>query len=162
MLSHWMIGTLVAMTLAAGAGAASSLGSTTELGDLTCSLADQPTTDTATSSQSRAMRCLYRPTGTGLEETYTGTLLAAGDAERVLAHGVLAWVVRGPRDDKARAGLLEQTYAAAPTEIGTAMPPLVAEGNSPVSLQPVRQRDLPSRAPIAVLGIDLKLKTSIG
>jgi Protein of unknown function (DUF992) len=161
MLSYSAIGTLVAMMLVAGAGAASS-SSTTELGDLTCSVADQPTTDTTTSSQARAVHCLFRPAGTGLEETYTGTLLAAGDAERVLAHGVLAWVVRGPRNAKARVGLLEQTYAAAPTEIGTALPPLVAEGNGPVSLQPVRQRDLPSLAPIAVLGIDLKLETSIG
>ena len=75
---HSAIGTLVTVALLASAGAASS-SSTTELGDLTCSLADKPTTDTATSSQSRAVHCLFRPAGTGLEETYTGTLLAAGD-----------------------------------------------------------------------------------
>lgn len=160
MLSHWTIGTLMAMGLAAGAGTASVRGATTELGDLTCSLADQSRTDTA--SQSRAVHCLFRPAGSGLEETYTGTLLAEGDADHVLAHGVLAWVVRGPRGDEKRAGLLEQTYTAAPTATEVALPPLVAEGGGPVSLQPLRQHDLPSRAPIAVLGINLKLETSIG
>jgi Protein of unknown function (DUF992) len=160
MLLRSTLATLAALTLAGNTEPVPGFGAITELGDLTCSVARSAKTAAAASSQSLPVRCLFREPGTGIQETYTGTVLSASEAD--LGSHALTWVVRGPQQDKDRAGLLAQTYALAQTGIEKAAPALIAEGNSPVSLQPLLPDDTSSQALVPVLAIELKLKASIG
>ena len=67
------------LTLAASASAQSSR---TNLGVLTCTLAEQGEPQSCPSGEERAIRCVFKTTGSGAEHTYGGQIrrVAQGQA----------------------------------------------------------------------------------
>jgi Protein of unknown function (DUF992) len=97
------------------------------LGVLTCTLV-RPSQDMA-----HKMSCGFKPTGSGAEEKYSGTIR---ESSHDLPAGkvVLIWTVLGPGEEKVRAGLLAQPYVKDTSASGqTSM--LVGEANSAIALQ---------------------------
>jgi len=103
------------LTLAASASAQSSR---TNLGVLTCTLAEQGEPQSGPSGEERAIRCVFKPTGSGAEHTYGGQIRRVAQGQGPVGKLVMIWVVQGPSDSKIDPGLLEQSYIAAP-ETGT-------------------------------------------
>jgi hypothetical protein len=137
-----------------------------EIGNLTCSLAEQsgsPDTE-AGIGQARDMLCTFLPAAPGAEETYIGTLQSAGD-ERPLEKGVLMWTVKGPAATEIQPGLLQQSFAVDTTAAANQAAPLIGE-KTPIVLQAAKKEmqqspDTESTKPTTVIiSIVLKLKTS--
>jgi Protein of unknown function (DUF992) len=97
------------------------------LGVLTCTLM-KPAQEAA-----HKMTCGFKPTGTGVEEKYSGTIRESG---KDLPPGkvVLIWAVLGPAEGKVRAGILAQRYVKGRGSPGQA-PMLVGETNGAIALQ---------------------------
>jgi hypothetical protein len=137
-----------------------------EIGNLTCSLAEQsgsPDTE-AGIGQARDMLCTFKPAARGAEETYTGTLQSAGD-ERPFDKGVLMWTVKGPAATEIQPGLLQQSFTVDAATAANQIAPLVGE-KSPIVLQAAKKEmqqapESDSAKPTTVIiSIVLKLKTS--
>jgi len=113
----------------------------TNIGVLTCTLAEHGEQDETPPSQSRAMACSFKPTGAGPEERYSGEIRKVGSRTSLSDKSVLIWVVVGPADAKLDPGLLEQSYVGtlAPPPDGKAQPPviLVGEQNDSYALRPM-------------------------
>ena len=77
----------------------------TTLGVLTCTLED------GTIDGGRKMTCGFRPTGTGTDEKYEGTLQGLG--QWAAGKQVLVWSVISPASKKPSLGFLAQRYARA-------------------------------------------------
>jgi len=99
----------------------------TNLGVLTCTLMT-PAKDT-----SQKMTCGFKPTGTGAEEKYTGTIRESGK-ELPTGKVVLIWVVLGPAHGNVRVGILAQRYAKSTNAFGQP-PTLVGETNPNIVLE---------------------------
>jgi hypothetical protein len=82
----------------------------TNIGMLTCTLAETGDLGETPPSQTRAMSCAFKPQGTGPEEGYSGEIQKVGSQSALTGKLVLIWVVMGPADQKLKPGLLEQTY----------------------------------------------------
>jgi hypothetical protein len=148
--------------LSAAPGRTSAQVAPEHLGSLTCSLAEEAASDSGGLGQSRSIHCVFRYEGSGLEESYTGTLRTVGDAGQIAGNAAMIWAVRGAGDVEAGPGLLQQTFTAARPESDAAPPPLLGEGKSSLSLQPMRRRDQKEGGAIVVLGVDLQLQISTG
>jgi hypothetical protein len=96
----------------------------TNIGVLTCTLGDQP---------GRNMTCGFKPTGSGAEERYAGTIRRR-DQGMATGKLVLVWAVIGPADTKLSAGILAQRFAKSGSASGQP-PTLVGETNSSIVLQ---------------------------
>ncbi len=81
----------------------------TDVGVLTCTLAEHGEKGTEPDSQTRAMLCTFKPKGTGPEESYTGEVKKVGSQTALTGKLVLIWAVMGPSDRKLRPAVLEQT-----------------------------------------------------
>jgi hypothetical protein len=137
-----------------------------EIGNLTCSLAEQSGSPDSEAGigQARDMLCTFKPAARGAEETYTGTLQSAGD-ERPFDRGVLMWTVRGPASTEIQPGLLQQSFAVDAAAAANKVAPLVGE-KTPIVLQAAKKEmqqvpDADSAKPTTVIiSIVLKLKSS--
>lgn len=83
-----------------------------DLGVLTCTLAEHGEKATNPESQSRLMHCVFKPTGTGPEETYIGEIKKVGSQTELSGTPVLILAVLGPSDIKLKPAVLAQTYLA--------------------------------------------------
>src|SRR5688572_10848280 len=68
------------------------------LGTLTCTLAQDGETKQMPPSEERAMRCVFKPTESGVEMTYAGTIRKVGAGQQLEGKLVMIWVVQGPKD----------------------------------------------------------------
>jgi Protein of unknown function (DUF992) len=95
------------------------------IGTLTCTL-------DAVEAQARIMSCGFKPTGSGGEGRYTGTI--RGDAQGPEGKRVLVWTVIGPANMKISPGVLSQRFAQ---DVRAKGPPsnLVGEVDSSIVLQ---------------------------
>ena len=83
---------------------------TTDVGVLTCTLAEHGEKGTEPDSQTRAMLCSFKPKGTGPEESYIGEIKKVGSQTELTGKLVLIWAVMGPSDRQLKPAVLEQTY----------------------------------------------------
>jgi hypothetical protein len=148
------------------AGLPASAQELAEIGNLTCSLAEQsgsPDTE-AGIGQARDMLCTFKPAARGAEETYTGILQSAGD-ERPFDKGVLMWTVKGPAATEIQPGLLQQSFTMDAAAAANQIAPLIGERNPIVLLAAKKEMqqvpDADSAKPTTVIiTIVLKLKSS--
>jgi hypothetical protein len=105
----------------------------TSLGVLTCTVV------TSANDQARNMSCGFKPTGSGPEEKYGGSVRGSQQPQ-LPGKLVLVWVVLGRTVDKLPAGFLAQRYVAAESAPGK-VPALVGEKNPTIALQPETNTD---------------------
>jgi len=136
---HWIA---VLLLLANGALAQESR---TNLGVLTCTLGDKGT-----------LTCGFKPTESGAEERYVGTIgsrIEGAPASKV----VLIWAVTGPASLKVSAGMLAQRFVKGGGP--AAQPPtLVGEMKSAIILQ--FETNNGTEASDAITHVELKLITT--
>jgi hypothetical protein len=133
----------------------------TNLGTLTCTLAESGEKQATPPSEERAMRCAFKPTESGAEQTYTGTIRKMGPAQELQGRLVLIWIVQGPSDAKLGPGLLAQTYVGGATEgspKGAAAKGLVGESRKEIVMQPETVQGGPETA-AAITVMELKVET---
>src|SRR5688572_10897568 len=82
----------------------------TDIGVLTCTLAQQGEKETNPDSETRAMHCSFKPQGTGPEETYSGEIKKVGRHGELEGKQVLIWAVMGPSERALTPAILEQSY----------------------------------------------------
>jgi len=113
----------------------------TNIGVLTCTLAEAGAQGETPPSQTRAMTCAFKPQGTGPEERYSGEIQKVGSQSALSGKLVLIWVVMGPADEELAPGLLEQIYVgelgASPDGKQQAPKMLVGKSDSSYALRPL-------------------------
>jgi hypothetical protein len=156
---RWVLATIFcAVATAAGA-------MQTDVGVLTCTLAEHGEKDTNPDSQSRAMHCSFKPKGTGPEETYLGEIKKVGSQTELSGTAVLIWAVMGPSDRKLKPAVLQQTYvgdtgAEGVTADGKPPKQLVGEREPAYALQPItNEGDKPGPSD-SVTVIELRIKST--
>ena len=135
----------------------------TDVGVLTCTLAEHGEKDTNPDSQTRAMHCAFKPSG-GPEEVYIGEIKKVGSQTELNGKQVLIWAVMGPSDRKLKPAVLEQTYvgdAAGDGLSADGKPPkqLVGETDKAYALQPIDEGQEKNAAG-SVTVIQLRLKST--
>ena len=117
----------------------------TNLGILTCTAGEKGT-----------LTCGFKPSQSGAEEKYVGTIGTRPDAAPS-AKAVMIWAVSGPADMKASAGLLAQRFVKG--QGPTAQPStLVGKSNPAIILQ--FETNNGTEASDAITHIDLQLTTT--
>ena len=138
----------------------------TNIGTLTCTLAETGDHVESPPSQTRAMICAFKPNGSGPEEHYSGEIKNVGSNTALSGKLVLIWVVMGPEHATMEPGLLEQTYMGelASSEDGKSKAPkmLVGESDESYGLRPMTEQDGDNGSAGAnnVTVIVLKVKTT--
>jgi Protein of unknown function (DUF992) len=94
----------------------------TNIGTLTCTLGGAEGVE-------RSMSCGFRPTGSGAEGDYTGSI--RGRQAAPVGKRVVVWTVIGPADTKLTPAVLAQRFAGGSGE----SPILIGEENSSIVLQ---------------------------
>jgi hypothetical protein len=154
---RWLIATLFC-ALACPAWAAVQ----TNIGVLTCTLAESGDQGETPPSQTRAMSCAFKPQGTGPEERYTGEIQKVGSQTALTGKLVLIWVVMGPADQELKPGLLDQTYVGevAPSADDATKAPkmLVGKSDDAYALRPMTDNGTEA-ASGSVTVVVLKIKT---
>jgi hypothetical protein len=134
----WLIAALICV-LAPAANAALQ----TNIGVLTCTLAETGDKGETPPSQTRAMVCAFKPNGSGPEEHYSGEIKNVGSGTALSGKLVLIWVVMGPEHATMEPGLLAQTYMGelAPSDDGKSKAPkmLVGESDETYALRPLNE-----------------------
>lgn len=151
---------MVCALSAASIGGAAAQGSRTNIGTLTCTVADapsQPSQPQTAIGEERAMRCLYRSARGDAEQTYSGTIKRGGDG-LLDAKLVLIWVVWGPSAKQSAPGALAQIYLGQGDTDKTTTGPsgLIGQSDPSYTLQastPTGETDS------AVTVVDLKLQS---
>ena len=115
----------------------------TNLGLLTCTLGERP---------GRSVSCGFKPTASGAEEKYVGTIRTRDDAAPA-GKLVMIWAVMGPAKNKMSPGILAQSYAKEAGSSG-----LVGETNSSIVLQ--FETSNGTEASDAITHVELKLTTT--
>jgi hypothetical protein len=154
---HWAIA-IVLCLLAAPASAAMQ----TDIGVLTCTLAEHGETSTGPDSETRAMLCSFKPKGTGPEESYSGEIKKVGSKAALSGKLVLIWAVMGPSDRKLTPAVLEQTYvgqAANDADSPRAPKMLVGETDNAYGLQPITN-DAHEENSDSITVVALRIKTT--
>jgi hypothetical protein len=158
-LMRWAIA--CALLIAVTAPAAAQV--QTDVGVLTCTLAHHGEQGTDPDSQTRAMLCSFKPTGTGPEESYTGEIKKVGTRTELSGKRVLIWAVMGPADRKLRPAVLEQTYVGKSEPDADASQPsklLVGERDDAYALHPITDDTKEPSAADGVTVIELKIKST--
>ena len=136
----------------------------TDVGVLTCTLAEHGEKSTEPESQTRAMLCSFKPKGTGPEESYVGEIKKVGSQTALSGKLVLIWAVMGPSDRKLKPAVLEQTYVGeAPTGVGdkpTAPKMLVGESDKAYGLQPITNDAHDPSASDSITVVELRIKST--
>jgi hypothetical protein len=134
----WLIAALICV-LAPAANAALQ----TNIGVLTCTLAETGERGETPPSQTRAMVCAFKPNGSGPEEHYSGEIKNVGSGTALSGKLVLIWVVMGPEHATMEPGLLAQTYMGelASSDDGKSKAPkmLVGESDETYALRPLNE-----------------------
>ena len=131
------------------------------LGTLTCTLAEDGETQKTPPSEERAMRCVLRPTESGVELTYSGTIRKVGAGQELTGKLVMIWVVQGPKDIKLEPGLFAQTYVGSDSRDsakGAAANSLVGESNRDITMHAETMQGDPS-AGRSVMTMELKVQS---
>ena len=133
---RWLIAALVCVLTVPVSAAVQ-----TNIGVLTCTLAESGEKGETPPSQTRAMVCAFKPNGAGPEESYSGEIQKVGSRSALSNEPVLIWVVMGPDDRELAPGLLGQTYVGelAPAADGEVRPPkmLVGKSDDAYALRPM-------------------------
>jgi hypothetical protein len=136
----------------------------TDVGVLTCTLAEHGEKGTEPDSQTRAMLCTFKPKGTGPEESYTGEVKKVGSQTALTGKLVLIWAVMGPSDRKLRPAVLEQTYVGEqvedPSDKASAPKMLVGETDKAYGLQPITDDQHEPNASQSVTVVQLRIKST--
>ena len=128
----------------------------TSIGVLTCT-SGAGIEDKGAAGNSRRMTCGFKPTGSGAEQQYSGTLRVAGQAAQAPeGKRVWVWSVTGPASPGAPSGGLAQKYVADPRGSGGPVVVLVGESNDAISLQAETSGGTAAR----VMEVELKLLTT--
>ena len=156
---RWAIAIVLCM-LAVPASAAMQ----TDIGVLTCTLAEHGETSTEPESQTRAMLCSFKPKGTGPEESYVGEIRKVGSQTALSGKLVLIWAVMGPSDRKLKPAVLEQTYVGE-ASTGSADKPkvptmLVGESDKAYGLQPFTNDGHELNANDSITMVALRIKST--
>jgi len=135
---------------------------TTDIGVLTCTLAEHGEKGTEPESQTRAMLCSFKPKGTGPEESYTGEVKKVGSQNELTGKLVLIWAVMGPSDRQLRPAVLEQTYVGEIAADPGDKPPtlLVGETDKAYGLQPITDDAHEPNASQSVTVVQLRIKST--
>ncbi|CAN1724676.1 DUF992 domain-containing protein [Hyphomicrobium sp. 1Nfss2.1] len=137
----------------------------TDVGILTCTLAEHAEKDTAPDSQTKLMHCAFKPAGNGPGEVYIGEVKRVGSQTALSGKRVLIWSVLGPSDRKLAPAILQQTYvgrvAGASGEPETAKL-LVGERDDAYSLQPIADEEHKENAEPSVTVVELRIKSTPG
>jgi hypothetical protein len=139
----------------------------TEIGVLTCALAEpNALSESATTQSARNVLCWFRPFRNGPEETYRGTVAGAGQERELFKRHVMIWLVRAQPTTQSSPGLLQQSYAADPgAPLGYA-PSLIGEARPALVLEPLAEQEPPvlnNKALLdAIIGVELILISSVG
>lgn len=167
MRSHWPAA-LTALALLSSPASAQEV--RMEIGLLTCSLAEsgeaQVEGELAPIGQGWDMLCSFRPSRSGPEETYTGTLQSVGEQQQLTARGVMMWVVKGAPAPESSPGLLQQTYSADVAGAAVQASMMVGDADRSIVLHSLAEAGAaPPSTPKArpssmILTIALKLRSS--
>jgi hypothetical protein len=147
---------LCAATVASQAEAQTPRGN---LGTLTCTLAADGEKQKMPPSEERALRCVFKPTQSGVELTYSGTIRKVGAGQELTGKLVMIWVVQGPQDAKLEPSLLAQTYVGGDTtgNKGAIANSLIGESNKDITLQAETTQGAPnSRSPIMTMELKVQ------
>lgn len=143
------------------AGAANAQSPRTNLGTLTCTLGEEGQKQGTPAGEERAMRCAFKPSNSGVEQTYSGLIRRVGQNGLPAGKQVMIWVVQGPAETKLEPGLLAQTYVGGreqtPGQRATGQT-LVGERNSDIQMRAETPTDSePARVVVTVM--ELKILT---
>jgi hypothetical protein len=154
---RWMIATIFCALTCPAWGAVQ-----TNIGVLTCTLAETGDEGETPPSQTRAMACAFKPQGAGPEEHYSGEIQKVGSHSALTGKLVLIWVVVGPADQDLKPGLLEQTYVGelAPSADDAPRAPkmLVGKSDDAYGLRPLTDNGMEA-ASGSVTVVVLKVKS---
>jgi hypothetical protein len=131
------------------------------LGTLTCTLAQDGETKQMPPSEERAMRCVFKPTESGVEMTYSGTIRKVGAGQELTGKLVMIWVVQGPKDVKLEPGLFAQTYVGGgdpSSSKGAAGSGLVGEDNRDITLHAETEQGAPN-AGRSIITMELRVQS---
>ncbi|MEO8420058.1 MAG: DUF992 domain-containing protein [Hyphomicrobium sp.] len=155
----------IAAVLCLGAMPASAA-MTTDVGVLTCTLAEHGQKGTEPESQTRDMLCSFKPKGAGPEESYTGEVKKVGSQTELTGKLVLIWAVMGPSDRQLKPAILEQTYVGevADDTSGKSKTPklLVGESDKAYGLQPITNELHEADASQSVTVVQLRIRSTPG
>jgi hypothetical protein len=165
---RWIV---LALPFCIGAGTDPGVRLPTEVGVLSCTLAQaidpQMSAQSGAASEAREMLCSFTPTRSGAEETYAGSLKSISAGRTLPENVALLWVVRAPVGTRATPGLLEQSYAADLAATPGHMAPLIGERNNEITLHTMAEQNEGSASRqdrpqlrFAITAIELKLKAS--
>lgn len=132
------------------------------LGTLTCTLAEDGEKQKMPPSEERAMRCVFKPTESGVELTYSGTIRQVGAGQELTGKLVMIWVVQGPKDIKLDPGLFAQTYVGGGDSSGVgkgaAANSLVGESNRDITMHAETTQGGPN-AGRSIMTMELKVQS---
>jgi hypothetical protein len=158
---RWVIAAMVLMLVGAAPGRSAMQ---TDVGVLTCTLAQGDEKGTEPDSQTRGMLCSFKPMGTGPEESYTGEIKKVGSQTELSGKKVLIWAVMGPADRKLKPAVLAQTYVGeAPTDTPNKAQPakrLVGERDKAYALHPITDDAHAPEAATSATVVELRLKAT--
>lgn len=131
----------------------------TNLGTLTCTVADAIAPDKKPDSEQRPLRCSYRPTAGGAEQVYSGTIAKVGQDRLPSGKLVLIWVVNGPEGADSTPGFLAQSYVGSPVESAASRSTVLLAGqkNDSLSLQSSTPTGEPDTAAVTILDLSLSM-----
>jgi hypothetical protein len=148
---RWQWLTAMAFMLTCNTGSYTALAQDVkiEIGLLTCNLAltgeDQPASLTEPMSQTRDALCSFRPSNSGPEEHYVGTVQSFGQDREPLYNGTMIFVVKSDPNIDISPGMLQQSYTveAASGTTGRAPAPLTGDTNRRLVLQSIAEKEAP-------------------
>ena len=140
-----------ALILATSAGAQSPRAN---LGVLTCTLGEQGEAQGTPVGEGRAMRCVFKPTAGGAEQTFSGLIRKVAQGQIPSGKLVMIWVVQGPGGGKNDPAALEQTYFGA-SEGSGAGSTLIGERNAEIVLQAESEDSGPSGVSVTVMHLKI-------
>ncbi|MFM9846543.1 MAG: DUF992 domain-containing protein [Hyphomicrobiaceae bacterium] len=165
MIGLWKYGPLMLSLCVIGPAAVTEAQAQTprgNLGTLTCTLAEDGETQKMPPSEERAMRCVFKPTESGVELTYSGTIRQVGAGRELTGKLVMIWVVQGPKDIKLDPGLFAQTYVGGGdiggADKGAAANSLVGESNRDITMHAETTPGAPS-AGRSIMTMELKVQS---
>jgi hypothetical protein len=141
-------------------GVSAHAGVQTNIGTLTCTLAEGMDREKSPPSQTRPMLCSFKPSGTGPEEHYTGEIKNVGSSDTLTGKLVLMWVVMGPDHATFAPGLLEQTYmgksGAGPSTDTNTPPMLVGDRDETFALRPMNESETDAVNNVTVVSLKIR------
>jgi len=159
---HWTIAVCACALSVFALAARTSAAVQTDVGVLTCTLAESGERSSDPDSQTRAMLCAFKPKGNGPEESYSGEIRNVGSQTALSGKLVLIWAVMGPSNRDFKPAALEQTYVgeAASAVNDPSAPPkmLVGQRDQAYGLRSITDKGEPNAGQFITV-VALKIKT---